>query len=254
MNLKRSTLTCVVLLLLVSLLSAGPALAQNLETRGANVRSALPQQQGQGPTDPAELEAFLDRLFAEHMHEHHIAGATISVVKDGELFFAKGYGYADLEAGTPVDHERTGFRIASVSKLFAWTAVMQLVEQGLLDLDADVNTYLDFQIPDTYPEPIKLKDLLAHTSGLEETHFEILAQGADGLVPAGEWLASHIPARVRPPGVAVGYSNHNANLAGYIVARAAGVPYDQYIQGNILDPLGMEYSSAQTPLPSELSP
>ena len=243
-----------ILLSLVALLATGPALAQNSTGTGTNALSASPQQQGDGPTDPAELEAFLDELMAKDMEEHHIAGAAVAVVKDGELFFAKGYGYADVENGTPVDPERTVFRLASQSKSFTWTAVMQLVEQGKLDLDADINTYLDFEIPNTYPEPIRLRDLLAHTSGFEETHFEILAQDADELVPAGEWLASHIPARVRPPGVAAGYSNHNANLAGYIVARVAGVPYNQYIQENILDPLGMEYSSAQTPLPPELGP
>ena len=247
-----------ILLILVALLVAGPAMAQDVAMApGRNILSS-PQHQDEtdpvGPTDPAELEAFLDELMAEHMEELHIAGAAVSVVKDGELFFSKGYGYADLENGTPVDPERTIFKLASQSKSFTWTAVMQLVEQGKLDLDADINTYLDFQIPDTYPEPIRLRDLLAHTSGFEETHFEILAQDVDELVPAGEWLASHIPARVRPPGVAAGYSNHNANLAGYIVAQVAGVPYDQYIQENILDPLGMEYSSAQTPVPPELDP
>jgi CubicO group peptidase (beta-lactamase class C family) len=239
---NRKPIRWAILLSLVALLLAGPALAPMAVT-------------AQGPTDdPAELEAYLDDLMAELMEEHHIAGAAVAVVKDGELFFTKGYGYADVENGIPVDPEKTVFKVASNSKIFAWTAVMQLVEQGKLDLDADINTYLDFEIPDTYPEPIRLRDLLAHTSGFEETHFEILAQDADELVPAGEWLASHIPARVRPPGVAAGYSNHNANLAGYIVARVAGVPYDQYIQENILDPLGMEYTTAQMPVPPELEP
>ena len=200
-------------------------------------RHHAPQQQGQGPTDPAELEAFLDQLFAEHMREHHIAGAAISVVKDGELFFAKGYGYADLEAGTPVDPERTGFNLASVSKLFAWTAVMQLVEQRVLDLDADVNTYLDFEIPDTYEQPITLAHLLTHTSGFEYSAIDDLVRDVDDLVPARDWLVSHIPARVRPPGQYAGYSNYNTNLAGYMVARVSGMPYDEYVQQEILDPL-----------------
>jgi CubicO group peptidase (beta-lactamase class C family) len=241
-----------ILLSLVALLVGGTALAQEAVTApGRNVLSAPPQQ---GPTDPAELEAFWDEFMAEQMEEHLIAGAAVAVVKDGELFFAKGYGYADIENGTPVDPERTVFKIASNSKSFTWTAVMQLVEQGLLDLDADVNTYLDFEIPDTYPEPIRLKDLLAHTSGFEQNYYEFLAQEGDELVPAGDWLASHIPARVRPPGDAAAYSNYNPDLAGYIVARVAGIPYDQYIQENILDPLGMAYTTAQTPLPPNLRP
>jgi CubicO group peptidase (beta-lactamase class C family) len=254
MNLKRSALTCVVLALLVSLLSVGPVLAQNREATGVNTRCALPQQKGHGPTDPAELEAFLDRLFAEHMREHHIAGAAVSVVKDGELFFAKGYGYADLDAGTPVDPERTGFNVASVSKLFAWTAVMQLVEQGVLDLDADVDTYLDFEIPDTYEQPITLAHLLTHTSGFEYSAIDDLVRDVDDLVPARDWLVSHIPARVRPPGQVAGYSNYNTNLAGYMVARVSGMPYDQYVRQEILDPLGMAYTSIESIAPPELEP
>ena len=141
-----------ILLILVALLSAGPALANGSEDVTAPGRNVPAARQQQVPTDPAELEAFLDELAASQMQEHHIAGMAISVVKDGEPFFAKGYGYADLEQGIPVHPEQTIFRIGSISKLFTWTAVMQLVEQGVLDLDTDVNTYLDFRIPDTYSE------------------------------------------------------------------------------------------------------
>ena len=243
-----------ILLILVALLVAGPALAQNSTATVKNELSESPQPQGQGPTDPAELEAFWDKFMTEQMEEHLIAGAAVAVVKDGELFFAKGYGYADIENGTPFDPERTVFKLASNSKSFTWTAVMQLVEQGKLDLDADVNTYLDFQIPDTYPEPIRLKDLLAHTSGFEQNYYEFLAHDVGDPVPAGEWLASHIPARVRPPGDVAAYSNYNSDLAGYILARVAGMPYDQYIQENILDPLGMAYTTAKMPLPPDLRP
>ncbi len=247
------SLYLAILLSMVALFVSAPALAQEVVTAPGRDLLFAPQQQ-QGLTDPAELEAFLDELMAKDLEEHHIAGAAVAVVKDGELFFTKGYGYADLENDTPVDPERTVFKLASNSKPFTWTAVMQLVEQGKLDLDADVNTYLDFQIPDTYPEPIRLRDLMAHTSGFEQSWVEMLAQDADELVPAGEFLASHIPARVRSPGDVAAYSNYNADLAGYIVARVSGMPYDQYIQENILDPLGMAYSSAQMPVPPELGP
>ncbi len=148
---KFKALSMTVLLTLAILLSiVAPALAQeNKAAPGGNVPVA--RSQGQGPTDPAELEAFLDDFFTKDMKENHIPGAAVSVVKDGKLFFTKGYGYANLENKTPVDPEQTIFKIGSVGKLFTWTAVMQLVEQGKLDLDADVNTYLDFRIPDTYP-------------------------------------------------------------------------------------------------------
>jgi CubicO group peptidase (beta-lactamase class C family) len=187
------------------------------------------------------------------MEEYHIAGAAVAVVKDGELFFAKGYGYSDVGEGVPVDPEETMFRIGSVGKVFTWTAVMQLVEQGKLDLDADINTYLDFRIPDTYPQPVTLKHLMTHTSGFEDRHFGSGVSDADDLVPVREWLVSNIWKRVHPPGVA-GYSNYNAILAGYIVARVSGQPYDQYIQEHIFDPLGMAHSNVQSPVPPDLRP
>ena len=166
---KSMTIRSLTLVILLSIV--GSAMAQeNRVAPGRNVPTA--PSQAQGPTDPAELEAFLDELFAKEMEEYHIAGAAVSVVKDGKLFFAKGYGYADLENGIPVDPEQTIFRIGSVGKLFTWTAVMQLVEQGKLDLDADINTYLDFRIPDTYPQPITLKHLMTHTSGFEDRLLE----------------------------------------------------------------------------------
>ena len=228
-----------ILLVLVTLLVAGPALA-------------APSLQG--PTDPAELEAFLDELMATQMEEYHIPGATVSVVKDGALFFTKGYGYADLENQIPVDPERTIFRIGSGSKLFTATAVMQLYEQGVLDLEADVNTYLNFQIPDTYPQPITLKHLLSHTAGFDVSALNIGARSADSLLPTGEWLQTHMRARVRPPGQFPAYSNYGMTLAGYIVERVSGMPYEQYIEENILDPLGMQHTTARQPLPPELAP
>jgi CubicO group peptidase (beta-lactamase class C family) len=240
----------ITLLVLILLSAAGSAMAQ--DNRVALSRNVHPaSSQARGPTDPAELEVFLDDLFGRQMKEHHIAGAAVAVVKDGKLFFAKGYGYADLDEGLPVDPEQTVFRIGSVGKLFTWTAAMQLVEQGKLDLNADINTYLDFRIPATYPQPITLKHLLTHTSGFEDRHFGSVVADAKDLVPVREWLVSHLWARVRPPGDA-GYSNYNAILAGYIVARVAGQSYDQYIQDHILNPLGMLHSTARSPRPPDL--
>jgi CubicO group peptidase (beta-lactamase class C family) len=246
---KFLLISLTMLMVLGALLSfSGSALAR--ESMVAHVPTAL--SQAQGLSDPAELEAFLDELFAKQMEEYHIAGAAVSVVKDGELFFAKGYGYADLENGVPVDPEQTIFRIGSIGKTFTWTAVMQLVEQGKLDLEADVNTYLDFRIPDTYPQPITLKHLMTHTSGFEDRLADSVVLDANDVVPAGEWLASHMAARVHPPGECAAYSNYNAMLAGYIVARVSGQPYDQYIQEHILDPLGMAHSTAHFQIPPDL--
>src|SRR5829696_5980646 len=243
--------TPIMLALVIVLSTSGSARGQENEvTAGGNGLTASSQHQG--PTDRAELEAFLDKELGREMEKHHIAGAAVSVVKDGELFFAKGYGYADLENKIPVDPERTVFRIGSVGKLFTWTAVMQLAEQGKLDLDADVNTYLDFRIPDTYPQSITLKHLMTHTSGFEDRLRGSVVSDTDDLEPTREWLISNMPARVRPPGDIAGYSNYNAMLAGYIVARVSGEPYDQYIQEHILNPLGMVHTTAKPSMPPNI--
>ncbi len=245
MIIKKSLPICMAVIFTLGILltTAGSAMAQeNGGAPGSNITAAPATQ---GPNDPAELEAFLDDLLKKGMEEYHIAGAAVSVVKDGELFFAKGYGYANLEEGIPVDPEQTGFRIGSVGKLLTWTAVMQLAEQGKLDLDADINTYLDFRIPDTYPQPITLKHLMTHTAGFEDTFYENLVLKPEDSAPVREWLISHMPARVRPPGDCAAYSNYGTSMAGYIVAQVSGQTYNQYIQEHILDVLGMAHTSVQ---------
>src|SRR6185436_6415293 len=106
----------------------------------------------------------LDGFIPYAINKGDIAGAIVVVVKDGQVLLQKGYGYADVEKKMPVDADRTLFRPGSVSKLFTWTAVMQQVERGKLDLDADVNTYLtQFKVPATYPAPLTLRNALTHT-------------------------------------------------------------------------------------------
>lgn len=242
----------ILLTLTLLLTSAAPALAGRSGSASDRYVVTTPAQT-QGPTDAAEMEAFLDELFPRQMEENHIAGAAVAVVKDGQLFFAKGYGYADVEKGIPADPEQTVFATGSVGKVFTWTALMQLAEQGKIDLNADINTYLDFPIPDTYPEPITLKHLMTHTSGFENRLLASVTADVKEIVTPREWMISHMHARVRPPGEAAGYSNFNAILAGYIVAQVSGQPYDQYIQEHIFDPLGMAHSTARSQIPPHLA-
>ncbi|MDE2225982.1 MAG: beta-lactamase family protein, partial [Xanthomonadaceae bacterium] len=143
-----------------------------------------------------------------------IAGGAVVVVKDGKVLFAQGYGYADLKTRTPVSPATTLFRIGSVSKLFTWTAVMQLVEQHKVDLDRDINDYLDFKIPPRFGKPITLRDLMTHTPGFEDTARDLLPATPDG-TNLERYLKAHIPARIFPPGKIVAYSNYGAGLAGY---------------------------------------
>ncbi|MDQ6829144.1 MAG: beta-lactamase family protein, partial [Gemmatimonadota bacterium] len=211
-------------------------------------------QPRRGVTDKAELEAFLDGMMLAQMADKHIAGGVVSVVKDGSLFFAKGYGYADVAKRTPVDPARTLFRIGSVSKLFTWTTVMQQVEAGKLDLDADVNKYLDFKIPATFPQPITLRHMMSHSAGFEEDSRELFQLDSVSPPARGAWLQKHMPKRVRPPGTYSAYSNYATAMAGYIVDRVSGVPWEQNIEQRIFQPLGMKHTSGRQPLPANLAP
>ncbi len=178
----------------------------------------------------------------------------VSVVKDGKVLFAKGYGYSDVEKKVPVSPDTTLFRPGSISKLFTWTSVMQLVEQGKLDLDRDVNDYLDFKIPATYPKPITLRNVMTHTPGFEETVQELFVGDAKDLKPLGPYLKEHLPERIFPPGTTPAYSNYATAMAGYIVQRVSGQDYFDYIDEHILKPLGMTHSTFRQPLPDSLMP
>ena len=204
-----------------------------------------------GVSDKAELQAFLDGMLPALMRDKKVAGATVAVVKDGQLFFSKGYGWQDVDKRIPVDPEKTLFRIGSVSKLFTWTAVMQLVEQGKLDLNTDINTYLDFKIPATYPEPITLTHVLTHTPGFEEDGRDLFTEDPGHMQAMGTWLPAHMPRRVRPPGIYSSYSNWATATAGYIVERVSGMPFDDYVEKNIFGPLGMNQTTARQPLPEK---
>ena len=199
-----------------------------------------------------DVETFLDGIMPLQLDREDVAGATIAVVKDGKLLFAKGYGYADYEKKKPVSAEETLFRPGSVSKLFTWTAVMQLVEQGKLDLDHDVNDYLDFKIPEAFGKPITLKNILTHTPGFEEQIKDLFTYGSES-PNVGAYLKTHIPGRIYPPGTIPAYSNYGATLAGYIVERISGRPFNDYVAENIFKPLGMTHSTFVQPLPSALS-
>jgi len=199
-----------------------------------------------------ELEAFIDGIIDAQMKANHIAGVTFCMVKDGEIIFKKGYGYSDIEKKKPVSPDTTMFRPGSASKLFTWTAVMQLNEQGKLDLDADINSYLKtFKIPDTFPEPITMKHLMSHTPGFEDIS-GIFARRIEDIVPLEEQLKAKLPARVFPPGRVAAYSNYGTALAGYIVEILSGMSFEQYVEKNIYEPLEMKYSTFRQPLPAHL--
>src|SRR5712691_11658111 len=203
--------------------------------------------------EKADLEAFFDGIIPLQLERSDIAGATVLVMKDGKDLLRKGYGFADVAKKRPVDPETTIFRLASISKLFTWISVMQLTEQGKLDIDADVNKYLDFQIAPAFGKPKTLRNLMTHTGGFEEEIRDILLADPKKATPLREFLMGNQPRRIFPPGEVPAYSNYGVGLAGYIVQRASSEPFEQYVAEHIFQPLGMKHSSFYQPLAEDLS-
>ncbi|MEJ8566465.1 serine hydrolase domain-containing protein [Elongatibacter sediminis] len=203
---------------------------------------------------PGELRAFVDALVPPLMENNNSPSGAVAIMKDGELVLARGYGWQNIERRIPVDPYRTLFRPGSVSKLFTWVAVMQQVEQGRLDLDTDVNTWLEhFRIADTFERPVTLRDLMTHTPGFDDGGMGyLIIDDAERALPLAEAMARYQPARVNPPGTFTAYSNYGTALAGLIVSNVTGTPYIEYVREHILVPLGMRDSTFEEPLPAAL--
>ena len=204
--------------------------------------------------DPTTVEAFVDGVVEPLMKNNNSPSGTVAIMRNGQLLLAKGYGFADVEGQKPVDPATTLFRTGSVSKLFTWVSVMQLVEQGKLDLDRDVNDYLKtFRIADAFDQPITLRHIMTHTSGFEDGALGFLIiDDPDRAMPLAGAMARYQPARVNPPGAQTAYSNYATALAGLIVENVSGTPFVDYVQTHVFDPLGMRNATFVEPLPGRL--
>lgn len=200
----------------------------------------------------SDVDAWLDGFMPYALKAGGIPGAVVVVVKDGQPLTMRGFGYSDVKTQKPVDAELTLFRPGSISKLFTWTAVMQLVQAGKLDLDKDVNGYLDFKIPPKDGKPITLRNLMTHTAGFAETAKYLIKYDTKP-DPLGKVLSRSVPERIYTPGQIPAYSNYGASLAGYIVERVSGEPFNTYVQRHIFDPLQMKHSSFEQPLSANLA-
>ena len=205
------------------------------------------------PLTAEDVNAWLDGYLPYALATGDIPGAEIAIVKDGAVVTERGYGFADVAKRTPVDAKVTMFRPGSVSKLIVWTAVMQLIEQGKISLDGDINQYLDFKVTGLNDKPITVRDLLQHTAGLEE-HAKGVISTVNNLPTFEQMLKARVPTRIFAPGSTPAYSNYGASLAGYIVERVSGEPFDDYLEKHIFQPLDMTHSSFRQPLPAALEP
>jgi CubicO group peptidase (beta-lactamase class C family) len=242
-------------------LTAAQAQVPQLPMQGPKPTAATPiAVPPPNPATPAALTqqdvtAFLDGFLPLQLQRDDVAGATISITQNGQTLVQKGYGYSDWKKKTPVDPVTTTFRPGSISKLFTYVSMMQLVEQGKLDLDADVQKYLDFTInpgpAGIGSAPITLRNLATHTSGFEE---ELHDFGSDksGKLPLSlrDFLIRNQPHRFAAPGKALAYSNYGVAVIGYIVQRVSGEPFPDYVQHHIFTPLNMTHSTFVQPLPA----
>ncbi|WP_199930299.1 serine hydrolase [Brevibacillus brevis] len=197
-----------------------------------------------GPDDPREVEQFADEFFNQSEIKNNMAGATFVVVKGDKVLFKKGYGYADVEKKIPVDPDRTVFRVASVSKVITATAVMQLAEQGKIDLNKDVSAYMGgARIPNKTGAPLTMKHLLTNSTGFD------FGDTSDGSttdlkreVSLKKYVMDNLPNVIRKPGEFYRYDNLGFTIQGYVVEQVAGKPFGKYVKERIFKPLGMKNS------------
>jgi CubicO group peptidase (beta-lactamase class C family) len=230
----------------------GPSV-KTTQTAGTMPAPPKPAPGGQALT-AEDVNAWLDGYMPYALRSGDIAGAVVAVVKDGRIVTSRGYGYSDVAKRTPVDPALTLFRPGSVSKLLTWTAVMQQVELGKIDLDADVNRYLDFKIPPRDGKPVTMRNLMQHVAGFEEQGKNVISTSREATPSFEVLLKRWTPARIYASGTTPAYSNYGASLAGYIVQRVSGEPFDAYIERHILVPLDMAHSTFRQPLPANLAP
>jgi len=217
------------------------ALLMSSFTVNATEQVANPLTAGQTPSGLSfdELEAQIDALMYEHVGTS-TPGAAIVIVHEGEIIFSRGYGWADIENQIPVDPAITVFEYGSINKPFVWVAAMQLVEQGLLDLDVDVHYYL----PGTFvfEKPFTMRDLLNHSAGFPDHLLRLFYNAqtvGQGLGSLEEALLDLQQPQIFTPGTVSAYSNWGAALAAFIVEQISGQDYAAFERGNVLLPANM---------------
>jgi len=253
MRFIRKAMIGLVALAAMPLAAQGPVPAAPAKKVAANSAPAV-KPVDTATLNSADLQAFLDGFLPYALERGRIPGAVVVVVRGDQVLLEKGYGFSDVAKRKPVLPETTLFRPGSVSKLFTWTAVMQQVEAGKLDLDKDVNAYLDFKIPPYQGKPITLRNIMTHTAGFEESVRYLISSDPKAAMTLKKLVPLALPQRVFAPGTTPAYSNYATALAGYIVERVSGEPYDNYIENHIFKPLGMTHASFRQPLPANLVP
>lgn len=219
----------------------------------APAAAAAPSSASAAPFRLNGLSEFIDGAVAAQIAGREVAGAIVTVVQGDRVLLTRGYGWADVDRGVAMDGSQTLVRPGSVSKLFTWVLLMREVGSGRVDLDADVNRYLDFRIPELDGRPIRVRDLLSHSPGFSDVPGIIVRDRAK-LTEMADFLKAKLPQRLWPAGTEVAYSNYGAALAGYIVERVSGETFEDYADRHLFVPLGMTSTTFREPLPGAWAP
>ena len=206
-----------------------------------------PKPRTVSPLPIADLAPFVDSIMTAEMAREKIPGAGFVLVQDGRVVLSRGYGLANVATGRRSSPESTIWRIGSISKVVTATAVMTLVDQRKVDLDAPVIRYVHrVTIPKTYPEPVTVRHLLTHTAGFDEIRPGTQAGTSEGVLPFDRFLNGKL-VRIRPPGQVIAYSTYGMTLAGELVEEVSGETFEGYLKRHIFEPLGMTRSSITVP-------
>lgn len=199
-----------------------------------------------------EMKTSLDAFVQEHGEE--TTGVAFSVFTADEILYERFHGYANREERLPMD-ENTVIEWGSVTKLLTWVSVMQMVEQGKLDLEADIRMYLPegFLTNLRFDKPVTMEHLMSHTAGFEEMMIDLFVQRAEDVQPLKEVLQSRQPVQVFEPGTTTAYSNWATGLAAYIVEYQSGMDFSDYVHEHIFQPLGMEDTALRPDLSDQPS-
>lgn len=193
-------------------------------------------------SEPAALESFIDRHVARLMAKGHVPGVTVSVVRGNETVLVKSYGVRNRQTKAPVDPEKTLFRIGSVTKLMTTIVILGLVDDGILDLDVDINTYLKtVKVPDTFADPVTLRHILTHMGGFKDTSSYLHRDSDEGTAMSPQDMQRML-GRARAPGQLRAYDNTAFGLLGVLIADVTGKTYRDVVRERIFIPLGMENS------------
>ncbi len=202
--------------------------------------------------DTAALSAYVHGLAEATLTQEQLAGMVIAVVRGSVILHLSGHGIGHLPKQPP-DPWTSRFRVGSISKTVTYVALMRLVAQGKLTLDDPVNQHLPamLRLPDADgPEPVRIRHLLSHTAGFEDSALgHLFVRDPTRVLSPEDYLLRHRPARVRPPGAEAVYSNYGIALLGAVIAERSGRSYIEQVEGTLLRPLGMRHASFREPLP-----